>query len=553
MTSPDAQAGFQFSSRQALESFLQSVVVLDDRPEMPAGREPGADPPTVSLTEPEYPQSTAPPDPVANRDPAGGPLDAAAVIAGFADIGSTCAVLSAARSPEFRARAVGAARRADIVVLDWTIEGIVGDEALAIMREILESDDQGQRLRLIAIYTQGPDLNTIRDRVQGAIAPFHEGQNLELDGFRLSKGPLHIVVLAKEGVASGSPELGIPTASDGELANRLVEEFALMTGGLLWNAAIAGLATVRDNAHRILAKFEKGLDPAYLGHRAMLPHPPDAQEHVEEALGAEITSIIEEHRPGSRANIEAIRSWLTLRQSDGLDLSEPFSFPRSGSVVDVWSELLLKGVDAPDATLPRGVKKPAFKRQLTEPFTQDLETAKRSNRSFAALLSLKTRYPGRVPRLTIGTVMRTEGSEEALYFLCLQPKCESVRLDTQKGFPLIPLVPLETAEVGSNGEDLRLVVEPEPDHWEYFGIKTKPSDLTIRFFEPNSTPAGEVLASKEPDERFCFVDVDGKQYWWIAEVKDEHALRVADEVASALARPGPNDSEWLRLARGPRK
>ncbi|MCY4392007.1 MAG: response regulator receiver domain [Chloroflexi bacterium] len=553
MTSADAQTGFRSRSRQAIEAFLQSVVVLDDRPEMPTSHGPVADSATVSLTEPGYPQSTTPADPATDRDPAGGPLDAAAVIAGFADIGSVCAVLSAARSPEFRARAVKAARRADIVVLDWTIEGTVGDEALAILQEILKSDDQGQRLRLIAVYTQGPDLNTIRDRVQGAIDPFHEGHDVKLDGFRLSKGPLHIVVLAKEGIASSSPELGIPTATDGGLANRLVEEFALMTGGLLWNAAIAGIATVRDNAHRILAKFEKGLDPAYLGHRLMLPHPPDAQEHVEEALGAEIVSVIEEHQPGSHANLEAIGAWLTLREAEGLRLSEPFSFESSRDSVDAWCELLLGGVDAPGVALPPNVGKAALRKRATEPFVGDQEAAKRSDRGFAALLSLKTRYPGRVPRLTIGTVLRTGEPNEREYFLCLQPKCDSVRLDTLTGFPLAPLIPLETAEVGGSGEDLRLIVEPEPDQWEHFGIETKPSDLTIRFFEPNSTQrGGEVLASRD-GVGFYFADDHGKQYWWIAEMKDEHALRVAGEVASALARPGPNDSEWLRRARGPRE
>ena len=421
------------------------------------------------------------------------------------------------------------------------------------MQEILESDDQGQRLRLLAIYTQGPDLNTIRDRIQEVVDPFHEGHEVKFDGFRLSKGPLHIVVLAKEGVVSSSPELGIPTATDGGLANRLVEEFALMTGGLLWNAAIAGIATVRDNAHRILAKFEKGLDPAYLGHRLMLPHPPDAQEHVEEALGAEIVSVIEEYQPGSHANLEAIGAWLTLREAEGLQLSEPFSFRASEVSVDAWCELLLRGVDAPGVALPHDVGKAALRKRATEPFVEDHEAATRSDRGFAALLSLKTRYPGRVPRLTIGTVLRTGEPGEREYFLCLQPKCDSVRLDTLTGFPLVPLIPLEAAEVGGSGEDLRLVVEPEPDQWEHFGIETKPSDLTIRFFEPNSTQRGEVLASREGLEGFFFADAHGKRYWWIAEMKDEHALRVAGEVASALARPGPNDSEWLRRALGPRQ
>ena len=554
MTSDDAPTGFRSRSRLALESFLQSVVVLDDLAVMPTGEEPRSGTPSGPLAAPDYPQSTAPTDPVPDRDPAGVLLDAEAVIAGFADIGSVCAVLSAAPGREFRERTVRAARRADIVILDWKIQDSVGDEALAVMREILESDDQGKQLRLMAIYTGEPQLEAIYLQVQEAITPFYDQYELELDGFRMSKGPLHVVVLAKKGVLGGSPpELRRQEVAESGLAERLVEEFALMTGGLLRNGAIAGIATVRDNAHRILAKFEKGLDPAYLGHRLLLPYPPDAEEHVDEALGAEIVSVIEEHRPGAHADIEAIELWLTLRESEGLQLSEPFSFQTSQGAVDAWRELLLRGIDAPGVALPRGVKKPALRKQVTAPFTQDLETATRSNRRFAALLSLKTRYPGRVPRLTIGTVLRTGGTDESRYFLCLQPKCDSVRLDTITGFPLIPLIQLEAAEVGGNGIELLLVVETARDQWEHLGVEAKPSDLTVRFFEPGTNRPGEVTAFDGQPGDFYFDDADGVRYRWVAEMKDGHALKVAGEVASALARPGPNDSEWLRRARGTRR
>ena len=195
----------------------------------------------------------------------------------------------------------------------------------------------------------------------------------------------------------------------------------------------------------------------------MLPHPPDAQEHVEEALGAEIVSVIEEHRPGGRANAAAIGNWLTLREAEGLQLAEPFSFPASVVVVDAWCDLLLRGMDADGVVLPRDVGKAALRKQATEPFAEDHEAATRSDHGFAALLSLKTRYTGRVPRLTIGAVLRKGEADESEYFLCLQPKCDSVRLDTATGFPMVPLIRLVGVEVGGGGEDLRLVLEPEPN------------------------------------------------------------------------------------------
>ena len=553
MTSDDQPTGFRFRSREVVKSFLQSVVVLDDLAEMPAGERPESDTPSGPLAPPDYPQSTAPADPVPDRDPTGVPLDADAVIAGFAQIGSVCAVLSAARGHEFRERTVKAARRADIVILDWKIRDSVGDEALGVMREILQSDRQDQRLRLIAIYTGEPDLGGIYERVRGEIAEFYEGNVLDQGGRSwMSKGPLHIVVLAKAGVHGGSaPELRDQEVTEADLAERLAGEFAHMIGGLLSNAAVAGIAAIRDNAHRILAKFEKGLDPGYLGHRLLLPHPPDAEDHVEEALGAEIVSVIQEHRPGSRANIEAIESWLALQESEELLLSDPLPFPQGQNAIDCWRALLLRGMTE-DTIYPEGGKSKLAAR-VTEPFTDEASAATRSNIRFAALLSLKTRYGSRVPRLTIGTVLRSGGSDETRYFLCLQPKCDSVRLDTSTGFPLIPLIPLEAAEVGGNGMGLRLVVESDRDQWEHFGIDAKPSNLTIRLFAPGTNRPGEVTAVEEQPGEFYFVDADGVRYRWIAEMKDEHALKVAGEVASALARPGTDDSEWLRRARGRRR
>ena len=546
MASASGVAPFQTQTREAVESFLQSVVVLDDLAEMsPAGGTPTTEVVSEPLTSPDYPQSASPVDSVANRDPQGVPLHAESVISGFADIGSVCAVLSAAPGREFRERTVSAAKRADIVVLDWKIQDSVGNEALQVMREILQDDRYGGRLRLMAIYTGEPNLSEIHQRVREAADEFYEDHELMDDpaSFRMSKGPLHIVVLAKVGVLTRAPsELGREVSESG-LAGRLTEEFALMAGGLLRNVAMSGIAAVRDNAHRILAKFERRLDPGYLGHRLLLPHPPDAEGHAEEALGAEIMSVIEDARPGSRANIEAIESWLALRQSEGLDLLEPFPFQGEPDPVDRWRELLVQGIAAA-ADLPVGGKS-KLRDRGTEAFTEKQAEANRSNQQFAALLSLKTRYPGRPLRLTIGTVLRIEGADDPQYLLCLQPKCDSTRLGDTTGFPLIPL----DAAHADKRRMLPLMVDKGRGEWEHFGIRATPSDLIVRRFGPGPNPPGEVFASEGPDGEFYFDDVDGVRYRWLAEMKDEHALRVAAKVANALSRPGPNDSEWLKQAR----
>ena len=550
MTS-DAPTGFQSRTRDVVESFLRTVVLLDDLAVMSTSTiEPKGAAASAPLSVPDYPQSPTPKDDILRRDPQGVRLDADAVIGGFADIGSVCAVLNPAPGDEFRERTVKTALRADIVILDWKIHDSVGDAALDVMRDILQEGQQ--RLRLLAFYTGEPNLHEIFNRIKDVATEFYEDDELlESDGLRISKGPLHVVVLAKQGTLNElRPDLRNQEVAESQLADRLANDFAVMTGGLIRNCAMAGITAIRDNAHRILAKCEQNLDSAYLGHRLLLPHPPDAEDHFVEALGSELMSVLEENRPGACADVDALESWLELREHEGLGLSERFPFPNALKAVDGWRGLLSRGIDDAHAILPINVGKAELRKRATEPFTKDAEAALRANRRFAALLCLKTRYPGRPPRLSIGSILSTQEDDEDRYFLCLQPKCDSVRLSGSSGFPLIPLIPLEDIEVNNQGTSLRLVLETSRDQWRNFGIKPKPSELTIRCFKPSSDPAGEVVATGMQDEGFFFEDEEGKRYRWMAEMKDEHALGIAGEVASALARPGPNNAEWLRKAAG---
>ena len=311
------------------------------------------------------------------------------------------------------------------------------------MRDILQEDRQ--RLRLIAFYTGEPNLDSIFDRIKDVATEFYKDDELVVsDGFRISKGPLHIVVLAKDGTLNTAPpELKNQEVSERQLADRVADEFALMTGGLIRNCAISGIAAIRDNAHRILAKFDKSLDPAYLAHRLLLPFPPDAEDHLVESLGSELTSVLEENSPGACADIDSIESWLEQREYEGLRLSDRFCFPKKQEAVDGWRDLLLSGVNDDNALFPEGMGKAVIQKQAAELFAEDAQAAFYSNRRFAALLRLKTRYPGRSPRLSIGSVLSTSEDDEDRYFLCLQPKCDSIRITEARGFPLIPFDSLD--------------------------------------------------------------------------------------------------------------
>ena len=115
-----------------------------------------------------------------------------------------------------------------------------------------------------------------------------------------------------------------------------------MTNGLLRTVALAGITTIRENAHRVLARFDETLDAAYLGHRILLPHPPDAEDHLVAALGSELVSILDEDRPGAHADIEAIKQW--LNRPDAPDVSEPRVFAPTAEATNECRQLLLNVV-----------------------------------------------------------------------------------------------------------------------------------------------------------------------------------------------------------------
>ena len=574
MNDNNASAEFRSQTKEVVKSFLQSVVVLDDRAEMPLNRQHAA----PLSSEPEF----SPSSPAVNRvrrDRRGAPLDVNAVVDGFARIGSVCAVLKAAPSDSFREISVKAAQRADIVILDWVIDCLDeeggnesdeadeengdGDVALKIFCQILAGDHDSKRLRLIAFYTGEPILADIYYRVREAVRRCYGNQDLveTEDKFRISSGPLHVVILAKEDVHAArlsDSRLEDQRVTADKLADRLVDEFSEVVGGLICNAAIAGIAGVRDNVHRILAKFDPSLDPAYLGHRLLLPYSPDAEDHLVEILGSEIVSVLEQLGPGKYADANAIEAWLACRPSEDIDLNHPFPFGKKQSAVDGWSKISAQGFDTPGVSLPQGCDKKTWLKKSTEPFAENANAARRSNVRFATLLMFKTQYAGRPPNLSIGTVLYIYGSCHNCYLLCLQPKCESVRLKRAKRFPFIRLVPLTCAgkvSKSNSTKSLRLVVEGEDDKLEHFGIDPDLSELYYFYFNPNEVPAGVVRAESGSDsDEFVFYDAGNNRFRWVAQLKDEHALEIAREITDALAismaRPGPNYSEWLRQAHG---
>ena len=561
MTEVDSPPNHAKQSRKIAQRFLRNVLLLDDRAFMR---------PSTIMGKKQLALETPGPESVDVNLPATGEvsagaesLDAEELVRGFAKLGLMCAPLvpdtdGTGGEDSFVTEVCEAAERADILVLDWWMSGNRNwskpQLAEKVIRSIITRDQAaGGRLRLVAIYTGESNTTRILDKLKNLMRQRYRGFDLlpaEVTGKPnvdwLSKGPFRLVVIPKN---PGAP-VGFPVTESG-LADRLVQEYSELTRGLLRNVAFCGLAALRERAHQLLATFEDDIDPAFLIHRALLPNPQDAESHVIEILGSEMQAILEEQGAGIEAGSEAIDGWLRHYGPDKFLKVDGLS-TWGQSKVAAWSRVLTGGVSHKGR--PTGVSGKDVD-NLVEVLRSEgthalvprkanlndndyREMARQANFRFASLMKMRNVHTGDRPHLTLGTILFRR--RDGIYFICVQPKCDSVRLKDSTPFPLLSL-----SRVNENDKfDLILKDEEDGNNWICLVAQTKSKALELPRFTPEAT-SGMVVATPKAG-RVSIRDDKNVEYRWVAAMKDEHALKIVSELSSNLARPGPNDSEWLR-------
>lgn len=137
------------------------------------------------------------------------------------------------------------ARHADIVVVDWFLDGRNSSLATNLIQSILDADrNEGGRLRLITVDTGEDGLRHLRDQLLASlqnagypVTPDDEGQSPAIRGHHRRLVFLNKVV---DGIEAGPHVVSLP-----ELPGRLVHEFATMTRGIMPGVALASISAVR--------------------------------------------------------------------------------------------------------------------------------------------------------------------------------------------------------------------------------------------------------------------------------------------------------------------
>ena len=309
-------------------TFLQTVVVVDDKAHLrPLAESNDASSPSEIIQSDEEesagPQADLIPPPSDTGDHLTDPedLDAKSLIDGFADDGIACSVLRPAKEDDVVSQAAKIAEIADIVVLDWILDNDNGKRVSGLMRRMIDGSSGTDRVRLIAIYTGERDLRQVADKAGDVLSERFGEPPDWISDFVLWKGSVRVVVFGKEGTPVPPDDTGLieRIVSIPELPNRLMLEFAHMMAGLLPSVAIAGLSEVRAQSHKLLTMFSRSLDPAYLGHRVLLPNPAEAEEQLVGLFAAELLSVLEYGGVAKQAGLQSIRAWVdAMAESDAL-------------------------------------------------------------------------------------------------------------------------------------------------------------------------------------------------------------------------------------------
>jgi Response receiver domain len=525
-------------------NFLETAIVVDDEGLPSEPRTEADDAPVAVRTREDLTLAEPDPEQLAAAEEER-PLNTRELLDAFADMGVVCALLAPLEDDAIRDRLLNAAARADLVVLDWELHRDGGRTALNLITSLLDQDDAAERrrLRVIAIYTGQTGLASIVDRVRRALQL--QEDSVAPDGMTLTTKNVRIVAFSKR-LDGGKGEPTHPReVSESQLPGVLARQFAELSSGLVPCVALAALAAVRNETHRLLQALRADMDIGYLGHRVASPFPEDAEEHLVDVVAAEIASVLSDGDIGIKADLNAIHKWL----DDEYAASPPL---QSGSALDQQKHIehndlkrmLELGLgreetfDEYGSELSKGTLR-KVRRQAAHLFTNTSDKADESSAILALRMATRTLYR-RPPRvLQLGTIVLSRDG----FMVCVQPRCDSVRLalDTPRAFPFLPL---EIAEGAYDGHQF-VVARPEDNALTRLRVQGKP--FAIRTFRFNADQSRSVRA-RWVKGFWSFYTTGNRRFRWVADLKPEFAQRVAVDLGAELARVGLAESELVRLS-----
>jgi hypothetical protein len=477
----------------------------------------------------------------------GNKLYAKAIADGFASLGLFCSVLRpATREEVVSPSTVKLAKRADLVVIDWSIYKDDGATALDLIEQLLAPDADQDRYRVICVYTGAKALGDIARDIKARLDTCSPGFRSIDDGLTVVRGHTLVGVYAKEGTEVVAQDSGREVEA-GDLAQRLVTDFAAVVKGLLANAVMKSLGEIRRYTHRILGKFDRGLDAPFITHRAMTSPPHEVEEQVVPLVVAEIEAVLDDQAVFETVSATTIDAYLRDVRSNGTQFT--FIDADDDKALKILGELVRRGpvetkkiydVEAVKWIIDAHKKFPQLVGKFTNALQgEDSEETSRDEK-FSMLMNVRSRYASGQPVLAPGVIMAQQRLEETSYWLCAQPTCDCVRLAAPRRFLFLPL------QATRDGRFDAVFLD---------GNQVKRLKLSKKLYEGEQFEFAPTNGAIEAVDRFgasVFVSTKLDLFRYVCRLKLEHGLRATERLSSNISRIGLTESEWFR-ANAPRE
>jgi hypothetical protein len=530
--------GYYNTSLEIVKEFIQTVTIIDDKAQFSGN---------------EYESY----------------FDAGRIIKQFAEQGKICSVFKFTQKEDID-RIANISHKSDITILDWKMEPSEstnseesddedeteednavskGFYALEILKKIISSEYNP--LKLFVIYTDEVELNRIVDEIKKELNQLNSQiQTQDETPYSFSYKNIKVSIFGKEEVktkAKHSTEIADRSYTYEELPEAVYDEFVNFTHGIVSNLFLKSVASIRANTYLLLNTFQRDIDPAFIAHKGLLPIPDDAHDHIIELIGSEIKCIIGGalHETTTKSLIEGFID--SLDENHLLDYTDNNGKQQKFSKDDFKS--LLSNPKSKESlsnktikNLPEDLPKSIFKANAPSLTSDDVvKKANNSNIEFAKLTILKKRYlKFNEPILTLGVILKgTTVSGEDEYWICIQPKCDSLRISEDenmhhgRSFLFLNLSKVDVGGEIISNTNLR------------FKLNYDISKAKQYMFRPVKN--GMILVRGEEPNKWFFLDSFGRRFEYICELKNDFAQNIANNFASKVSRVAVNHSEWLRL------
>ena len=455
-------------------------------------------------------------------------------------------------------RACKMAQTGDILIVDWFLRERESETTLRIVENVFKADKkEGGRTRLICIYTIEDGLQEICESVRDRLSKELDLQETgDESSIRLTNEDSAIVFINKGG------NNGAHSICERKLPERLIKEFAGLIDGLLPTFAANSIGALRRNTHFILKVFHSGLDPAYVGNRAISDPSDEMEDLLREILVSEFDNQIglskstETYLSG-----QALELWLQacsrIRGDFKIQVT-PHEDPSCDALITIDEDLIRRAASGEIFSFDRPVVIHGKKYKINEKrrlkFTQALccndDAAKDIEEEFARLVSNKHEaYGGRNPEpewrptMTLGTLVVSHHEEGRQFYMCVTRPCDLVRLRGE--VKQVVLLRIE-----DESKRFNLVVRDKNETVVRLFMPREFSEMRIEKFKIDiGTQRICGTFQKDPEGNFfCFEsESDHPGFRYFAQLRYLRALRDVSEVIKDSTSICISDSEWLRL------